>query len=179
MTHKCKFLCLLVIGTFGLASASADIIVTLNPADAVIGPPVESTATVDIMAEIPEADAILGWGLDLNVDDPGIADITGVAINTLLFNAAYAPDGDELAGLAFPECVWGPEVLLATVEFTGVSAGITDIALAVTEGDLTEGFALCGQGFAVAILGDGTVRVVPEPASLALLAVGLLALRRR
>jgi hypothetical protein len=166
-----------MIGVLGIASAPADIMVTLFPADAVIDP-VGATTTVDIMADIPEVDAILGWGLDLLVADPGIAGITNVAIGPL-FNAAYAADGDELAGLAFPDCVWGPDVLLATVTFTGYAFGITDTALGATEGDLTEGFALCGSGFAPAVYGDGTVRVIPEPASLTLLALGLLVLRRR
>ncbi|MBU0618156.1 MAG: hypothetical protein KKI02_10600, partial [Planctomycetes bacterium] len=123
MTHKCKLLCsALMIGVLGLAGASADIMVTLEPSYVDVAGGVGGTATANIVADIPEADAILGWGLDLLVADAGIAGITNVAIGPL-FNAAFAPDGDELAGLAFPECVFGTNVLLATVTFTGLADG--------------------------------------------------------
>ena len=179
MTHRCKFPCsALVIGVLGPASASADIIVRFDPADAGIDSPGDTT-TVNIVAYIPEEDAILGWGLDLIVEDPGVADITGFMINTALFNAISSPDGDDLGGLAFPVCIWGYDVLLATVEFTGYGIGITEIMLADDyPDDLTEGFALCGTGFASMIYGSGLI-TVPEPASVSLLALGLLALRRR
>jgi hypothetical protein len=179
MTHKCKFLLTtLVIGMLGLTGASADIMVTLAPADAVIDLDVSPTTTVAILADIPQAEAILGWGLDLLLGDLGIASMSGVTIGPL-FNPAFAPDGDELAGLAFPDCVFGDGVLLATVELTGNAFGLTSMALGATQGDLTEGFALCGSGFAPAVYGEGTVNVIPEPASLAMLALGILALRRR
>ncbi len=178
MTHKCKFLLTtLVIGMLGLTGASADIMVTLAPADVSIDP-VGATATVDILADIPQADAILGWGLDLLLGDLRLASMTGVTIGPL-FNPAFAPDGDELAGLAFPDPVFGDGILLATVELTGNGLGVTSMVLGATDGDLTEGFALFGSGFATVQYGDGTVTVTPEPASLAMLALGILALRRR
>jgi len=174
---KCKVLCaLLAVGMLGLASASADIVVNFAPIDAVV-PGVNGTAQVEIWANIPEADAILGWGLDVVVTDP-FAAVTAVQINEALFNAAAAYDGDGLAGLAFPDCVWGDHVTLATITYTGLANGVTAVATGTTAGDLTEGFALCDVGFATFINAAGTV-TVPEPATLVLLALAGLALRRR
>ena len=181
MIEKCKIFCtVLAIGMLGLASASADIMVDLDPWDAYVSD-VGQTVMVCIVADIPEADAIVGWGMDLIVDDPAIADVTDVTINTALFNAVETPDGDYLGGLAFPECVWGEDILLATVEFTGYAVGWTYVwPWDDNPDDLTEGFALCETGFATVSYGTGFVTVLPEPASLSLLAVcGLLAIRRR
>lgn len=174
---KCKVLCALFAVGLLVSGAAADIVVNFDPMHAYIDG-VGGTTQVEIWANIPEVDAILGWGLDVVVTDPTIAAITAVTVNEPLFNAAPAYDGDGLAGLAFPNCVWGEHVTLAWVTFTGYALGTTPIATAVTPGDLTEGFALCGTGFANFMNANGYI-TVPEPATLALLAICGLALRRR
>jgi hypothetical protein len=165
-----------------VASASAAIDVSFVPASTEITT-LGGTAAVDIYADIPEAEAIVGWGLDVLIDNTGIADMTGVAIGPLFDAALQNPDGDGLAGLVpMAGNVWGTDILLATVTFTGYSAGTTGTGLGDTIGDNTEGFAIdpdLGGGFATAVYGTGSITVIPEPMTLSLLGLALLAIRRR
>jgi hypothetical protein len=179
MLDKFKVICMaLMLGGFAL-SASADIAVTLDPVSTVIDlnnpmPPYY----VDIIADIPTGDAIIGWGLDLDVALPAVADWTFVSVGPD-WTGVPAGDGDDLAGLAFPNPISGISVL-ATVEFTGYTVGTTPIMPGVTPGDLTEGFVKLGGAFVPATFTGATVQVIPEPATLTLLAlVGLVVLRRR
>lgn len=118
--------------------------------------------TIDILADIE--DPLVGWGLDLSFDPSVLSLVDSPAIGPRWF-PAFAPDGDGLAGLAFPNSVWGAGVLLASVTFSGVIIGETDLTLSTTPGDITEGFALDPTGFAQPVIESAHVFVVPEPAT--------------
>lgn len=178
MMQKCRVLCtLLAVGAFAL-SASADITVSFDPVHSwtVVG----GTVAVDIVADIPEEDAILGWGLDLTINDPAIASWALDSIGPLFDPIVQNPDGDLLGGLVpAPGNVWG-NVVLATIEFTGLNCGVTNLLLSDSSpGDPTEGFALDPVGLAVVNYVAGDLCVIPEPAALVLLAVAGLLVRRR
>jgi len=171
----------LLIGLL-VSPALATIVVSFNPPEQTVDVSAGIT-TVDIVANIPTEDAIIGWGLDLGTTgtsatfDPVLYP---PAIGPL-FNVAFAPDGDGLAGLVEPPAVVsGDGVVLATVVLTLNGLGTTLLDASYTPGnwpDLTEGF-MTEAGFAQVAFEQGAVHVTPEPASLALLAlVGLL--RRR
>jgi hypothetical protein len=179
MLDKFKVICMALVLSGLAMSASADIAVTLDPVLTVIDlnnpmPPYY----VDIIADIPTADAIVGWGLDLNVALPAVASWTLSSIGPD-WTGVPSPDLDNLAGLAFPNPISGISVL-ATVEFTGLTPGVTGIMPGVTPGDQTEGFVKLGGAFVPAGFTGATVEVIPEPATLTLLALaGLVVLRRR
>lgn len=178
MIQKCRLLCsLLAVGALAL-SASADITVSFSPQHSTVV--VGNTVPVDIVADIPEADAILGWGLDLTVDDPMIASWALNSIGPLFDPIVANPDGDLLGGLVPPPGnVWG-NVVLATIDFTGLQIGVSGLTLSDSSpGDPTEGFALDPVGLATVNYVAGTICVIPEPAALALLALAGLLIRRR
>jgi len=138
--------------------------------------------TIDIVADINTP--ILGWGLDISISNP-------TAVNGLLAQsigpnwfAVNTPDGDGLAGLAFPNPVSGSNVLLATLTFSTDQPGVSTLDLSVTPGDASEGFPLAPSGFGTFALESAEINVVfvPEPATSLLLvgaAVASLRARRR
>ena len=141
---------------------------------------------IDIVADIP--DAVVAWGLDLTIEDAIVLSPVGDPVIGPLWIAGYAPDGDGLAGLTYPSSVVGNDILLATITFSADAVGETDLLLSDDNppphlsppNDLTEGFGLDPTGFAEVTYQPGHVEVVPEPATLILLAFGgLLAFRKR
>jgi len=152
------------------------IVVTFDPLVAYISP-VGGTALVNVVADIPADSPVLGWGLDLDIVNPAIAALVGVSIPAPWTQVFGDPDG--IGGLAFPTGITGNDVVLATLTLQGLAVGTTEIHLSATEGDLTEGFALDPTGFGTFVAPCGVVIVTPEPASLVLLALAGLVVRRR
>lgn len=170
---------ILVAGVLAGSAAAATVDVYLVPQHSVIN--LGDTVWVDIMADI--SDPVLGWGLDLDAASPAIANKTGNLSIGPSWNPATAADGDDLAGVVpFPPIgIAGDGILLASVEFIGLSLGVTDLILGDDyPADLTEGFALDPSGFASVTYTNGSITVIPEPAALSLLMLGgLFAARRR
>ncbi len=167
----------IALGALGIGqTAVADLTVGFAPADTAVG--LGSVFSVDIIADIP--DPVLGWGLDLGFDGSIISLVSSPDVGAAWL-AVFAPDGDELAGLAFPSGISGTDIVLATLTFSADATGETDLALSVTPGDLNEGFALDPTGFADVSFELGHVTVVPAPAaaSLGMIGLGVLAWVRR
>ena len=182
MVRKQAVMGVVVLGLLMASPAMATIDVYLAPANQVVDI-ANGTTTVDLVADIPLADAIIGWGLDLSLGgDLNVSNIN-VAIAPA-FDAVAALDGDGLAGLVnfMNVPVSGSGVVLATVTFSLDALGTTSLTLSDNSpGDVTEGFARDDSppDFAIVSYTGGSIEVVPEPASLALLLLGGVAVLRR
>jgi hypothetical protein len=143
---------------------------------------------VQIVADIPVEEPIVGWGLDLAIDVPTVASVLGTPVVDAAWDGApFNPDGDGLAGLVATPPGLGLTGLrlLATVTIQGDLEGITGLTLSDNNpDDLAEGFAIQPPPagvFADVVYNPGQIEVIPEPATLTMLALCGLALvgRRR
>jgi hypothetical protein len=166
---------------FNVMSANA-IILEFNPTD--IEVPLGTKFSVDLLAtDVPVYNAIIGWGLDL------IYDNTQMSLDSLTIGSNWSQttggiDLDEFGGLLScdPSNILGDDILLATFDFQCLDVGFSTLDLAVTTGDLTEGFSLLIGGFAEWSYTSANITQTPEPATLFLVGTGLaglVAARRR
>jgi len=142
------------------------------------------TAVVSLYANIPAENPLTGWGMDLGIGgDMNVSFGPADVVIGPLFDAAAAPDGDGLAGLvAPPGFVFGPNVLLATITLTLNAEGLATLNPGDSNPfpglgpDFTEGFS--NEVDWVEVVYTGGSILVPEPASLILLALAGLIRRR-
>ncbi len=137
------------------------------------------TVTVKIYGEFSEPVISFGFHLDY---DRTLLTLTGLTPAST-FTALNSPHTDGVAGLAYPDSLEGDRVLLATARFKANAVGTSEIDIAVTPNDPTEGFELASACDSEATLAPASVtiidRPIPEPSSLLLLLAGVGVLGRR
>jgi hypothetical protein len=174
------------LATLGLPAPAATIFFT--------APPV-ATGTFDVIVQAqdlfagrtitpPElADGIVGFGFNVGVD-PLLLTFDSADSGPLFDPATTAPGIDVLAaaaGFGIFDPVAEP-LILATLHFTRIGSGPADIVISSDLSNSLQGLNFLNEPFAESIAGTVTVADVPEPATLAIAGVVLLALgilRRR
>ena len=127
------------------------------------------------------SETIAGWGLDLNFDSNILSlDNLFVAPGFMTVNG----DGDGLGGLIpFGQPgLSGSDILLATINFTAIGSGISELFTSSTASDLNEGF-LSAPFFQPISYSDIATNItvtgsseVPEPSTFLLMLLATFAL---
>jgi hypothetical protein len=179
MIRKLAFSAAAVLAALITTPTLANVTLHLSPEGSTIAG-VGSTTAVDIRADFTQS--IIGWGLDVQLGQPGIAELVGISFGSF-WDGGVSIDGDGLSAISdpmqYPLGIGpGSDILLATLTFEGLAVGVTPVTLSIS-GEEDEGFLLGDlSGYDTVTFAAGTI-TVPEPAGVALALLGGLALLRR
>jgi hypothetical protein len=150
---------------------------------------VGSSFEVDLLADIPEDESIAGFGLDLIYDDALLSfDDFERNISLFPYNTHGLIDTDPIEGLVGwynrPGRAWGQDVLLGTIHFTCLGEGLSYLGLEENDDPwVPYAFWELSGYFTPDIsrewayqAGEIVQAHVPEPATMLLLASGLVGL---
>lgn len=177
-------LLLAVVGTTRPVGAES-IVVSFVPSAATVN--VGEQFTVDVIASIPASTDLVSWGMDALFDGTALGhDALADVVIGSAFTGTFGPvgDGDGLLAVTLapdPPADSGSFVL-ATLTFTALEAGLTEITGTFDGDDPFEGFFGVGGGPLTVDFGSATVAVVPLPPAVLVGGLGLavaLLLRRR
>jgi len=181
------------LGAGARPAKAAMIVVDVLPAqtNVTVGQQVDVTITANI------SENILGFGFDLLYNEK-LLGIANVEI-AQPFAPLNAPDGDGLAGLAFPNNFVGANVKLATVTLTGLAPGRSGISIGITPGDPMEGFPQYEGWADLRVATDASITIqsadvltgggggggggltcppIPEPGTITMIALGAILARK-
>ena len=159
--------------------ADAALAISMNPVEGVVS--VGEVATYEIVAIIPFTAKLFYWGGDLVFGRPsgsnqiqGQVSLVGTTMNPY-WEANPGTDADGLCG-SNRAGITGT-VVLFSFDVKGVTEGFLTVSFTQTPGDSYEIFGTSPSE--VALVRQGTIQVVPEPATLAMMLFGGLIMSRR
>jgi hypothetical protein len=169
-----------LLAIFGSPAAAATI--TFTTPGAVSGPFDVTIHAQDVFAGRDSSDLLISFGFNVAVSDPTVVSFVG-ATSGPLFDAVTTQPGTMVFASAFGQNGFGVEpgvtepLVLATLHFAAVGAGAANILITSDLANLFQGLQFLNEPFAESIAAPTTP--VPEPATLLLSGIGLLALAAR
>lgn len=161
----------------GVPMLSGSVVVRIEPSKSTVQ--LDEQFSAVIVADISQP--VVGWGLDLAFNKQVLAQV-GMPTIASSWQSVFSLDGDGLSALASSGVESGIGIELATITFRAQDLGQTDLSLAMTPGDATEGFPLYPSGYDSVSFAGARVTVVPEPCTgllMLLLPTGYVLLQRR
>jgi hypothetical protein len=132
----------------------------------------------DVFDELDAFEEVLAFGFDVFISDPSLVGFTGATVASPFLDESASFPNTDAAGSVFPGIPNDPAnntIQLATVTYQALAVGNPSLGITSDISDSNEGliYFLAGN---VDITARAIVDIVPEPGSVLLLGIGLIAI---
>lgn len=177
-----KLLFGIILSALAPASVSAATLFLSTPSATVsVGQTFDVLIQVDSVFDPPRAgDEVIGFGFDITNLNSAAFNLLGFTVGPLFEDFSPLPDTVVYAlvtGTPITDPLASPPLLLATLHFLAIDAGVGQIGVASNLLDLNEGLQYLSSASAtVPLNGSLTITSIPEPSSYLLISIGFVVL---